>query len=60
MAGTEGTSCASDTEDDASLAGPVKLLTSPASCGYVQNPISVYYCYSPYQTLEKCIAEVGV
>lgn len=26
--------------------GPVKLLTDPISAGYVQNPISVYYCYS--------------
>ena len=26
--------------------GPVRLFTSPWSFGYVQNPISVYYCYS--------------
>lgn len=26
--------------------GPVKLLTDPISAGYLQNPISVYYCYS--------------
>jgi DUF1365 family protein len=25
--------------------GPVLLLTNPKSLGYVQNPISVYYCY---------------
>lgn len=25
--------------------GPVWLLTHPPSAGYVQNPISVYYCY---------------
>lgn len=30
----------------APCAGPVKLLTDPISAGYVQNPISVYYCYS--------------
>ncbi len=30
----------------APFAGPVKLLTDPISAGYVQNPISVYYCYS--------------
>lgn len=38
--------------------GSVKLLTDPVSCGYVQNPISVYYCYSRGGQLEKCIAEV--
>eukprot|EP00198_Chlamydomonas_reinhardtii_P007176 XP_001696512.1 predicted protein [Chlamydomonas reinhardtii] len=28
------------------LPRPVKLLTDPISAGYLQNPISVYYCYS--------------
>ncbi|KXZ45789.1 hypothetical protein GPECTOR_50g582 [Gonium pectorale] len=47
----------------ASTAGPVKLLTDPMSVGYVQNPISVYYCYGPAEKgatprLERCIAEV--
>ncbi|GMH38040.1 hypothetical protein BSKO_05924 [Bryopsis sp. KO-2023] len=37
----------------------VKLLTNPASCGYVENPISVHYCYSQNGDLEKCIAERG-
>ena len=27
-------------------AGPVRLLTNPVAAGYVQNPISVYYCYA--------------
>ncbi|GMH38024.1 hypothetical protein BSKO_05908 [Bryopsis sp. KO-2023] len=39
--------------------GAVKLLTNPASCGYVENPISVHYCYSQNGDLEKCIAERG-
>ncbi|KAG2438648.1 hypothetical protein HXX76_005195 [Chlamydomonas incerta] len=30
----------------AGTSGPVKLLTDPISAGYIQNPISVYYCYS--------------
>jgi Protein of unknown function (DUF1365) len=39
-------------------AGEVRVLTHPASAGYAQNPISVYYCYSPTGELERCIAEV--
>lgn len=27
-------------------AGPVRLLTNPGAAGYVQNPISMYYCYA--------------
>jgi len=44
----------------ANTSGPVKILTNPISAGYVQNPISVYYCYcsDEAQTLDKCIAEV--
>ncbi|XP_060179620.1 uncharacterized protein LOC132609580 isoform X2 [Lycium barbarum] len=41
--------------------GPVFLLTIPPSVGYVQNPLSLYYCYDTEgssQTLKKCIAEV--
>ncbi|XP_060179608.1 uncharacterized protein LOC132609577 isoform X1 [Lycium barbarum] len=42
--------------------GPVSfLLTIPPSVGYVQNPLSLYYCYDiegSSQTLKKCIAEV--
>nr|POE50002.1 hypothetical protein CFP56_33344 [Quercus suber] len=51
----------------ASTNGQVLLLTIPPSVGYVQNPLSVYYCYdveaeaqasAPTQLLKKCIAEV--
>ncbi|CAN4095932.1 unnamed protein product [Withania somnifera] len=41
--------------------GPVFLLTIPPSVGYVQNPLSLYYCYDTegsLQNLKKCIAEV--
>ncbi|EFJ18086.1 hypothetical protein SELMODRAFT_178500 [Selaginella moellendorffii] len=38
--------------------GPVHLLTIPASVGYEQNPLSVYYCYDIDGSLAKCIAEV--
>lgn len=42
--------------------GPVSfLLTIPPSVGYVQNPLSLYYCYDTegsLQNLKKCIAEV--
>jgi hypothetical protein len=39
--------------------------TIPPSVGYVQNPLSVYYCYDvegsdSTQHLKKCIAEVCV
>jgi len=37
------------------------LLTIPASVGYEQNPLSVYYCYDVEDSdtrLKKCIAEV--
>jgi DUF1365 family protein len=42
-------------------AGRVLLLTNPVVGGYVQNPISVYYCFNAGSSdkLEKCIAEVG-
>ena len=39
-------------------AGPVKLLTHPISAGYIQNPISVYYCHDAAGRLQLCIAEV--
>lgn len=47
----------------ASTTGHVLLLTIPPSVGYVQNPLSVYYCYDvegsdSTQHLKKCIAEV--
>lgn len=46
--------------------GPVLLLTIPASVGYEQNPLSVYYCYDVVKEeedeerreLRMCIAEV--
>ena len=37
--------------------GPVKLLTSPWTFGYVQNPISVYYMYD---TKKKSCSEDGI
>jgi DUF1365 family protein len=40
-------------------AGAVKLLTHPHSAGYVQNPISVYYCHDSNGSLSACIAEVS-
>jgi hypothetical protein len=49
-------------------AGRVLLLTTPSSAGYIQNPISVYYCYSRSSAgggatangglLQRAIAEV--
>ena len=36
----------------------MQLLTNPASAGYTQNPISVYYCHDPAGRLRHCIAEV--
>ena len=38
--------------------GRVSVLTDPAVGGYVQNPISVYYCYDKTDALVSCIAEV--
>lgn len=39
----------------------MKLLTNPAAAGYVQNPISVYYCYGEGgEGVKRCIAEVRV
>jgi DUF1365 family protein len=43
---------------DCVLTGAVHVLTNPISAGYVQNPISVYYCYSTAGKLQQCIAEV--
>lgn len=40
------------------FAGRVRLLTGPETAGYVQNPISVYYCYDDSGALKRCIAEV--
>ena len=40
------------------VAGTVQLLTHPIAAGYIQNPISVYYCYSAAGKLSTCIAEV--
>ena len=33
-------------------------MTHPQVAGYVQNPISVYYCFGRGSSLEVCIAEV--
>ena len=42
------------------LPGPVLLLTNPVTSGYVQSPISVYYCYDRQGgTVTRCIAEVS-
>ncbi|MEW5303787.1 MAG: hypothetical protein WDW36_006444 [Sanguina aurantia] len=42
----------------AGTTGRVRLLTGPETAGYVQNPISVYYCYDDSGALKRCIAEV--
>jgi DUF1365 family protein len=43
----------------AGATGRVLLLTTPAVCGYVQNPISVYYCYDEgSSSCARAIAEV--
>ena len=39
--------------------GPVKLLTSPWTFGYVQNPISVYYVYDACEKEETPVTEGG-
>eukprot|EP00884_Botryococcus_braunii_P021238 jgi/Botrbrau1/7799/Bobra.0159s0227.1 len=38
--------------------GAWSCLTHPWAAGYVQNPISVYYCYAADGSLPWCIAEV--
>ena len=38
--------------------GKIRVLLLPASAGYEQNPIVVYYCYDEASTLQCCIAEV--
>jgi hypothetical protein len=39
--------------------GPIRLLTQPRFCGYVLNPISLFYCYQPDgATLDAVVAEV--
>mmetsp|Transcript_23629 Transcript_23629/g.65539 ORF Transcript_23629/g.65539 Transcript_23629/m.65539 type:complete len:298 (-) Transcript_23629:69-962(-) len=49
---------AQEAREFANSSGPVKLLTNPKAAGYIQNPISVYYCYLEGSRLDKCIAEV--
>lgn len=34
------------------------MLTNPAAAGYIQNPISVYYCHDAEGQLETCLAVV--
>lgn len=36
------------------LDGPVRLLTHLRYCGYVFNPISVYYCYDRDSAMPRC------
>ena len=36
----------------------MKLLTNTRVAGYLQNPISVYYCFDSSSSLATCIAEV--
>lgn len=49
---------AADARQMAGTTGSVRLLTHPHSAGYVQNPISVYYCHDTAGRLIACIAEV--
>mmetsp|Transcript_18057 Transcript_18057/g.32154 ORF Transcript_18057/g.32154 Transcript_18057/m.32154 type:complete len:314 (-) Transcript_18057:162-1103(-) len=52
---------AKEAREFAGTTGPVRLLTNPISAGYLQNPISVYYCYESADSttgLKLCIAEV--
>lgn len=39
-------------------AGPVRLLTHLRYCGFVMNPISLYYCFSPVGAMDYIVAEV--
>lgn len=55
---TNDTMTADEAREAANTRGGVRLLTDPAVAGYVQNPISVYYCYDESGALETCIAEV--
>lgn len=56
--------CADEVRARCGTTGPVRLFTSPWTFGYVQNPISVYYCYEgdvadcSADTLKTCVAEV--
>jgi len=38
--------------------GPIRLLTNIRHCGYVMNPLSVYYCFDCDESLEFVVAEV--
>lgn len=45
----------------AGTSGAVYVLTHPPAAGYIQNPISVYYCHKtmqPTSSIDMCIAEV--
>jgi len=39
--------------------GPIRLLCLPRVLGYVFNPLSVYFCYTPDQTLKAILYEVS-
>ena len=57
-AGANDTMTADRARGLAGTDGPVWLLTDPSVGGYVQNPISLYYCYDKSDVLVTCIAEV--
>jgi len=38
--------------------GPIRLLTNFRYCGFVMNPISLYYCFDLQETLQFVVAEV--
>jgi DUF1365 family protein len=38
--------------------GPIRLLCYPRTLGYVFNPISIYFCYRPDQSLAAILYEV--
>lgn len=40
-------------------AGPIRLLTHLRYAGYVFNPVSLYYCFTPAGALETVVADVS-
>jgi DUF1365 family protein len=40
-------------------AGPIRLLTHLRYAGYVFNPVSIYYCFTPEGALEAVVADVS-
>ena len=41
------------------VGGPIRLLCYPRMFGYVFNPLSVYYCYDPFEKLQAIVYEVS-